>query len=193
MIALLKLYSYWKLSLIEKLVFKGKRWFSTCCARNTKKRLSIASMRKEIEKLRTNGLNFEKKREIFSTLGRSPYFVCVCVCFFGIVVGRDRRVARLVVQGRFSARTTSWYLAWPRSQRDGVSDYLAYTTGPEYSLWVCELCGCVWVQTPTLITFEMKERKKWEIRMELNLAIWECKKENERWEWVWVVRKDAFS
>ena len=41
-------------------------------------------------------------------IGPLPVFWGVCVCVsFGVVVGRDRIVARLVVLGRFPARTTS--------------------------------------------------------------------------------------
>ena len=64
--------------------------------------------------------------------------VCVCVPI-GVMVGRASRVARLVVQGRFSARTTSWCLAWPKSQRDGSVYFAAYLTWPGFLLW----CECV--------------------------------------------------
>ena len=65
-----------------------------------------------------------KENVIFRKVGCKPLIyarACACVVF-DVVVGRDRRVARLVVQGRFSARTTICYIAWPRSQRDRVRD-----------------------------------------------------------------------
>ena len=85
---------------------------------------------------------------IFSVLGGSPYFgVCACASV-GVSVGRDSRVARLVVW--VDSQRGRPVDVWPGQGPSGTGQCIfSYTTGPEsFSLWMCELCGCVSVLKP---------------------------------------------